>query len=56
MSDKDIKKLVDLAKAKLKVTPTKEEALQSFVSAGIMNDKGEFTEPYAILSKVVKTV
>jgi hypothetical protein len=56
MSNKDIKKLVDMAKAKLKEKPTKEEALQSFVSAGIMNAKGEFTAPYAILSKVVKPV
>jgi hypothetical protein len=56
MSDKDLKKLIDIAKAKLKVTPTKEEALQSFISAGIMNEKGEYTQPYAILSKVVKTV
>ena len=54
MSDKDLKKLISIAKEELKTVPTREEALQSFISAGIMNDKGEFTAPYAILRKIVK--
>jgi hypothetical protein len=56
MSDKDLKKLNDLLKEELKTVPTKEEALQSFISAGIKNYKGEFTAPYAILTKLVKSV
>ncbi|OIQ65187.1 hypothetical protein GALL_532580 [mine drainage metagenome] len=55
MSDKDLKKLTDLVKEELKTIPTKEQALQSFISAGIKNDKGEFTAPYAILNKLVKS-
>jgi hypothetical protein len=55
MSDKDLKRLIDLAK-KRKSSMTKEQALQSFIDAGIMNDKGEFTKPYAILESVIKNV
>ena len=53
-SDKDLKKLIDLVKAELKTVPTKEEALQTFIYAGIRNKKGKFTAPYAILNKLVK--
>jgi hypothetical protein len=56
ISDQDIKRLIDLAKEKLKAGITKEQALQSFIDAGIMNDKGEFTKPYAILESVIKNV
>jgi hypothetical protein len=54
MSDKELKKLADLAKEKLKSGITREQALESFVSAGIMNEKGEFTKPYTILESVIK--
>ena len=54
MSDKNLKKLIDPVKAELKIVPTKEEALQSFIYAGIKNKKGKFTSPYAILNKLVK--
>jgi len=54
MSDQDLKKLSDLAKEKLKAGRTKEQALQSFIDAGIMNEKGEYTKPYAILETLVK--
>jgi hypothetical protein len=54
MSDKDLKKLSDIANEKVKAGVTKEEALKSFVAAGIMNDKGRYTKPYAILETVVK--
>jgi hypothetical protein len=54
MSDQDLKRLSDLAKNKRKAGRTREQALQSFVSAGIMNEKGEYTEPYAILQTLVK--
>ena len=54
MSDQDLKRLSDLAKEKLKAGRTKEQALQSFIDAGIMNEKGEYTKPYAILNDLVK--
>ncbi|NVM64466.1 hypothetical protein FHW88_002755 [Mucilaginibacter sp. SG538B] len=54
MSDKNLKKLIDPVKAELKIVPTKEEALQSFIYAGIKNKKGKFTSRYAILNKLVK--
>ena len=54
MSDQDLKRLSVLAKEQLKAGRTKEQALQSFVSAGIMNEKGEYTKPYAILQTLVK--
>lgn len=40
----------------LKTVTTKEEALQSFIYAGIKNKKGKFTAPYAILNKLVKVI
>ncbi|MBC8053433.1 MAG: hypothetical protein H7Y13_10250 [Sphingobacteriaceae bacterium] len=54
MSNKDIKKLTDLAKEKLGKQITRDEALRSFVSAGIMNSRGQFTKPYQNLGRVVK--
>ena len=54
MSDQDLKRLSDLAKEKLKAGATKQQALQSFIDAGIMNKKGEYTKPYSILENVVK--
>ena len=54
MSDQDLKRLSDLAKEQLKAGRTKEQALQSFINAGIMNAKGEYTKPYAILQTLVK--
>jgi len=54
MSDQDIKRLSDLATRKRKAGVTREQALKSFISAGIMNEKGEYTKPYAILNTLVK--
>jgi hypothetical protein len=54
MSDQDLKRLSDLAKEKLKAGRTREQALQSFIDAGIMNKKGEYTKPYAILETLAK--
>jgi len=53
MSEKDIKKLTDLAKKRIKEGVTKEEALKTFVMAGILNSKGEFTRPYKHLATAV---
>jgi hypothetical protein len=50
MSDQDIKRLQDLALDKLKKGFTREEALQSLVNAGILDEKGDFTKPYKNLA------
>jgi hypothetical protein len=54
MSDQDLKRLSDLAKNKRKAGVTREQALKSFMAIGIMDEKGEFTKPYAILESVIK--
>lgn len=52
MSDKEIKQLTSLA-AKLKKEISKESALATLVSAGILDKKGDFTKPYNDLKTVV---
>jgi hypothetical protein len=54
MGEKDIQKLQELAAGKLKKGITKKDALRSFMDAGILNKKGNFTKPYQSLAKVVK--
>lgn len=54
MSNKDISNLTELARQQLKKGVTKEEALRSFIRAGILDKKGKFTKPYENLSRVVK--
>jgi hypothetical protein len=54
MNEKDIKKLSDLAKRKLKEKRTKVQARPSLVSAGIMTKVGNYTKPYKNLSRLVK--
>ncbi len=51
MSDKDVKRLINLVKDELKRETTKEEALQSLVSAGILNKKGKYTKNYPNLAR-----
>jgi len=46
MSDKDLQLLMELAEEKLQKTVTKEDALKSFIAAGILDESGEYTEPY----------
>jgi hypothetical protein len=46
MSDKDLELLLELAEEKLKSKVSKEEAMQSFVAAGILNQDGAYTDPY----------
>ncbi len=46
MSEKDLQLLIDLAEAKLKKGVTKEDALQSFIAAGILDESGDYTAPY----------
>lgn len=56
MSENDIKNLQDLAREKLKKGVTREEALRSFMNAGILDKDGNFTEPYQILADVITPV
>ncbi len=51
MSEKDLQLLIDLAK-ELEKDLTKEEALKSFISAGILDDAGNYTQPYKELGKI----
>ena len=50
--EKNIELLIDLAKKRLKNPVSKEEALNSFMSAGILNSEGQFTENYPHLSEM----
>lgn len=52
MSDKEIRQLTNLA-INLKKKVSKESALATFVSAGILDKKGNFTTPYNDLKTVV---
>lgn len=54
MSNKDIQRLIDLAKEGIKKETTKEEALDSLVSAGILNKRGNYTKNYPNLARFVK--
>lgn len=46
MSDKDIKRLIELAKKGLRRKRSKEEILNTFVMAGILNLDGTYTDNY----------
>ena len=50
MSEKEIKRLIDLAKERLKKQVSREEALHTFVMAGILDNKGRFTDNYPHLA------
>lgn len=50
MSEKDIARLTDLAKNRLKKPVSREEALDTFIRAGILDKKGQFTENYPCLA------
>jgi hypothetical protein len=54
MSDKEIKRLTDLAKKKLKEKVSNKEALETFIRAGILDAKGHFTKSYSALASVVE--
>ena len=53
MSEKEIKRLTDLAKERLKKQSSKDEILRTFVMAGILDKKGRFTDNYPHLSAAV---
>jgi hypothetical protein len=50
MSEKEIKLLTNLAKNRLKKQVSKEEALHTFVMAGILDSQGQFTDNYPYLA------
>jgi hypothetical protein len=54
MSEKEIKRLTDLAKTRLKKQVSKKEALYTFVMAGILDKEGQFTENYPHLAAVAE--
>jgi hypothetical protein len=54
MTEKDIEYLRDLAREELKKGVTREEALRSFMDAGILDKDGNFTEPYQNLGRYLK--
>jgi len=53
MTDKQFKLIEELALKKLAEGFTKEEALASLQSAGILDGKGEFTAPYQNLGRYI---
>ena len=56
MSEKEIKRLTDLAKNRLKKKVSRKEALHTFVMAGILDSDGQFTENYPHLAATVVPV
>jgi hypothetical protein len=56
MTDQDIQKLIDLAKKQLALSKkfTKEQALASLVSAGILTKKGNYTKPYRNIGRFMR--
>ena len=51
MSEKDLQVLIEFAK-ELEKDLTKEEALKSLIAAGILDNAGNYTQPYKELEKV----
>jgi hypothetical protein len=49
MTNEDINNLIELAKEEAKKTPTYEEALRSFVQAGILDEQANLTPMYKYL-------
>lgn len=50
MSEKDLNKLLELAQKQIQEKVSDEEALRSFVRAGILDEAGNLTAPYADLA------
>lgn len=48
------KEILELAEKNLKRKYTKEESLQIFIRAGILDKDGKFTAPYQNLARYVK--
>jgi hypothetical protein len=54
MSKADIEHLKNIARDRLKKGFTREEALQSLIRAGILDENENFTEPYKLLGEAIK--
>lgn len=54
MSEKDIRRLMDLAREELRKGITREEAIRSLMDAGILDKDGHYTKPYQNLSKAIR--
>ena len=54
MNKEDIENLKNIAREKLRKGFTREEALQSLIDAGILDENGNHTEPYKHLGEAVK--
>lgn len=56
MTEKDYNRLIDLAKRRIEEarTHTKEESLQALMRAGILDENGNHTPPYANLGAAVE--
>lgn len=52
--EKSYKEIMEMLERDLKKKYTKEESLQFFVRAGILDKDGNFTAPYQNLAKYVK--
>ena len=54
MDEKQRKALIRLAKKQLKQKITKEQSLERLQNASILDENGDFTEPYKNLGKIWK--
>ena len=52
MNEKDIQNLIQLAESKIREGVSKEEALNSLIGAGILDNDGNFTTNYEALATV----
>lgn len=55
MTDKEFQLLMDLADELQAKKVTKEEALQGLISAGILDENGNHTEPYKHIGLAIGT-
>ena len=53
MSQKEINQLTELAQEELKKDVSREEALDTFVQAGILDPNAKFTSPYEHLESYI---
>lgn len=53
MSQKEINNLIELAQEKIKNGVSKEEALDTFISAGILDKNAQFTKEYENLETII---
>jgi len=54
MSQKEIEALIKLAEDKIKHGVSRQEAMETFVDAGILNKEGHFTDNYKTLEAIIE--